>query len=77
MKTKLDADVMYTVMGINDNEREPGGINKDNDVTDDQESKVIFTNTNVTDADTDTDVGLNNHAILKQINDITETQDNP
>ena len=43
-------------------------------VTDGQEPKEFFTNTNVTDADTDSDMGLNGDSILKHINDITGTQ---
>ena len=54
---KLDYGATDAVMGINDNEQEPGGINKETVVTDDQEPKGFFTNTNV--ADTDTDMGLN------------------
>ena len=38
--------------------QEPVDINKDTDVTYDQESKEICTNTNVTDADIDSDMGL-------------------
>ena len=54
-------------MGINNNYQKPGGINKNTDVTDDQESKEIFTNTNVTDSHTDADMGLNDYAILKEL----------
>ena len=34
--TKLYYDATDDVMGLNDNSQEPGGINKDTDVTDDQ-----------------------------------------
>ena len=34
--TKVDADATDAVMGLNKNEQEPGGINKNNNVTDDQ-----------------------------------------
>ena len=61
-------------MGLNYNEQESGGINKETDVTDDQESKEFFTDTNITDADTDDDMGLNDYAILKQNNVITGNQ---
>ena len=46
-------------MVLNNNYPEPGGINKNADVTDDQKSKENFTNTNVNDADTDSNMGLN------------------
>ena len=36
-----------------------------NDVTDDQETEEIISNTNVTDADTDDEMGLKDDAILK------------
>ena len=65
MPTKVDADATDDVMVINENYQEPGGINKSTNLTDDQELKETFTNTNVTDADTDSDIGLNNDAILK------------
>ena len=39
MPTKVDTDATDSVMGLNDNEQEPGGINKYTDVTDDQEPK--------------------------------------
>ena len=42
---------------------------------DDQEPKQFFRNTNVTDDDTDADMGLNNYAIFKRIKVSTETQD--
>ena len=37
MPTKVDTYVTDSVMGLNDNEQETGGINKYTDVTDDQE----------------------------------------
>ena len=37
--------------------------------------KNFFTNTNVTDADTDDAMGLNENVIFKKINVITGTQD--
>ena len=40
---------------------------KSTDVTDDQEPRVIITNTNATDANTDADMSLNDAAILKHI----------
>ena len=55
-------------MGLNENEQELGGINKDSDVTDDQEPKEVITNANVTDADTDAGMGLNYYAIFIVIN---------
>ena len=61
----MGSDATYSVMGINNNGQESGGINKNFDVTDEQEPREIFTNTNVTDSDTDTDMGLNNDAIFK------------
>ena len=64
-------------MGLNYNDQEPGGINKYTDVSYNQETKESFTNTNVTDADTDAYIGLNNYAIFKKINVITGTQDDP
>ena len=39
MPTKVDADAMNAAMGLNENEQEPAGINKDTNVTDDQEPK--------------------------------------
>ena len=36
MPTNLDANETDTGMGLNDNDQEPGGINKTSDVTDDQ-----------------------------------------
>ena len=60
-------------MSLNYYEQEPGGINKDSDGTDDQDSKAFFKNTNVTVADADSDMGLNNYAISKHINVITVT----
>ena len=35
MPAQVDADATYAVMGINENEKNPGGINKDTNVTDD------------------------------------------
>ena len=64
-------------MGLKDNYQEPWGINKNSDVTYDQEPKELFTNTNVTDADTYSDMSLNADDILKQINIITGNQDEP
>ena len=52
-------------MSLNYNDKVPGGINKNTNVTDDQEPKEIFTNKNVTYADTDTKMGSNNDAIFK------------
>ena len=57
---------MDAVMGLNQNYQEPGGINKNSDVTDDQEPNDMFTNTNLTYSDTDTEMGLNYDAILKK-----------
>ena len=37
--TKLDAYAMDAVLGLNDNEQDPGGINKDFNVTNEQELK--------------------------------------
>ena len=37
MPTKVDTDATDSVMGLNDNEQEPGSINKYTDVTYDQE----------------------------------------
>ena len=65
---------MDYVMGLNINYQQTGGINKNTDVTDDQEPKEISTNTNVTDADTDAKIGLNGDDILKKINVINGTQ---
>ena len=65
MPTKVDADSTYDVMGLNDNSQEPGGINKDTYVMDYQEPKQFFRNTNVTDDDTDSDMGLNNYSNKK------------
>ena len=62
MPTKVDADATDAFMGLNYNVQEPGGINKDFNVTDYQEPGEIFTNTNVTDADTDSYMGLNKDA---------------
>ena len=45
MPTKVDSYATNSVMGINDNNQEPWGINKYTDVTDDQEPNDIFTNT--------------------------------
>ena len=64
--SKVDADGTYFVMILNENDQEPRGMNANTDVTDDQESKVNFTNTNITDADIDADMGLNDDAILKK-----------
>ena len=66
--TKVDADATDYFMGLNENEQELGGINKDSDVTDDQEPKEVITNANVTDADTDAGMGLNYYAIFIVIN---------
>ena len=74
---KIDADATDAIMGLNENEQEPGGINKNTDVTDEQEPKGFFTNTNVNDADSDGDIGFKNYAILKNIIVITGTQDYP
>ena len=65
MPTKVDANETDHVMGLNENDQEPGGTNKNYYVTDDQKPKENFTNTNVTDADTDAEMGLNDDAILK------------
>ena len=75
MPTKVDSDETHAVMGLNENEQEPVGINKNSDVTDDQKQNENFTNTNVTDATTDSEIGLNDDGILKQINVITLTHD--
>ena len=75
MLTKVDYDETHAVMGLNENEQEPVGINKNADVTDDQKQNENFTNTNVTDATTDSGIGLNDDGILKQINVITLTHD--
>ena len=65
MPTKVDANETDHVMGLNENDQEPGGTNKKYYVTDDQKPKENFTNTNVTDTDTDAEMGLNDDAILK------------
>ena len=62
--------------GLNSNNQEPVGINKKYNVTDDQEPKENFTNTNVINAETDSDMGLNDDAI-KKIYFITGTQYDP
>ena len=49
MPTKIEYDATDSVMGLHDNVQEPGGINR---------------NTDVTDADTDYDMGLNGDAVL-------------
>ena len=41
MPTKVAADATDAVMGLNKNEQEPGGINKETDVTDNQEPKCF------------------------------------
>ena len=56
---------MDSVVGLKNNDQQLGGINRNDDVTDKQEPKENFTNTNITDADTDADMGLNNNGILK------------
>ena len=71
--TKIDADTTDAVAGLNKNDQEPGGINKNSDVTCDQEKKLFFTNTNVTDVDTDSGMGLYEYFILKQVIFITVT----
>ena len=53
-------------MGLNYNYQEPRGTNKNAYVTDDQEQKYFFTNTNVTDDDTDTEMGLKDLSILNK-----------
>ena len=50
-------------MGLNDNDQQPVRINKNANVSDGQEREEIFTNTNVTDADTYSDMGVNDDAI--------------
>ena len=49
-------------MGINDNYQQPVQINKNANVSDGQEREEIFTNTNVTDAETYADMGVNDDA---------------
>ena len=39
MPTNVDSDATDYVISLNDNAQEPGGINKDTDVTDDNETK--------------------------------------
>ena len=63
MPTKVDADAMDVVIGRSENDQEPGGINKTTNVTHDQEP-IFFTNTNLTDADTDADMGYNQNGIF-------------
>ena len=36
MPTKIEYDATDAVMGLHENDQEPGGINKNTDVTDDQ-----------------------------------------
>ena len=50
MTAKVDTDSTGSFLGINLNDQKPGGINKNANVTDDQEPKEMFTNTNVTDS---------------------------
>ena len=50
-------------MGLNGNGQKPGRINKNANVTDDQEPKEISTKTNITDANNDVDMGLNKNPI--------------
>ena len=73
----VDTGAKDSVMVLNYNEQEPGGINKYTDVDDDQEPRHFFTSTTVNDSDTDSEMGLNNYAILKQINVLNGTQDYP
>ena len=42
MTNKVDVDATDSVMGLNDNNQEPEGINKNVNVTDDQEPKNIY-----------------------------------
>ena len=72
--TKVDSDTTDAIMGINENDQEPGVINKNTDITDDKEPKENFTNTNRTDSGTNYDMGLNKSSVLK-INVISRTQD--
>ena len=74
--TKVDADATGEVTGLNKNEQEPGGINKNADVTDWQQQKEISTTNNVTNVETDADMGLKDDAIFKK-NVITGTQYDP
>ena len=74
ISSKTDADAAADLMGLNDNDKEPGEINKNYDVTDGQEPGYVFTNSDVTDADTDYDMGLNYYANPKQNNAITGNQ---
>ena len=62
--TKVEADATDAFMGLNENEQEPYGINKESYVTDDQEQKYFSTIANVTDADNDADMGLNGYTIF-------------
>ena len=39
ISSKVDADATDSVMGLNENEQEPGGIKKDSNATDYQEPK--------------------------------------
>ena len=39
MWTKVEDDATDSVVGLNENEQEPGSINKDTDITDYQEPK--------------------------------------
>ena len=77
MRTKVEDDATDSVVGLNENEQEPGSINKDTDVTGDQEPKETSTKTNVTYADTDAEIGLKEYTILIQIDVITGNQDDP
>ena len=62
-------------MGLNENDQESGGINKKVNLNDDQEPRKLFTITNVADAETDADMGLNYDVKPNKINFITGTQD--
>ena len=77
METKVDSNASDDVVGLNYNEQEPGVINKKRWCNWWPRTKRNFHKTNVTDADTDSYIGLNDYAILKQVNVITGTQYDP
>ena len=63
---KLDAYATNDFMGLNNNDQYIEEISKHADVTDDQKPRENFTNFDVTDADTDADISLNNDAKPKK-----------
>ena len=77
MTTQVEANAKCDVIYLNVNDQEPGCINKNDGVTDDQEQEEISTNINITDYDTDDYMCINKDSLLKQINVITGNQDDP